>query len=46
MNKEIKDKELEAVSGGNTIKPKEDGMWYPFNPEAAYNLRDDWNGKA
>ena len=45
MNKEPKDIDLENVTGGNTIKPKESEMWYSFNPAFAYNLEDAWSDK-
>ena len=38
--KVLNEKELENVSGGYTIKPKESEMWYSFNPAFVYDQND------
>lgn len=43
---EIKDTELENVTGGNTIKPKESTFWYSYNPALAYNWGDNWGDEG
>ncbi len=41
----INDKDLENVTGGCTIKPKDGEMWYSYNP-FAYNWGDNWGDEG